>query len=105
MDSTLKLLQQATGTEKFTVLATMIDMLMAMQTEMRGGFTLEEQAKTLDVEELASQYGVAPATMKAKLIEVLGDGAVCKVGKRLVIRQVRFLEYLRLLENPTNNRA
>lgn len=101
MESTLKILQQAVGTEKLTVLAAAIDTLMAMHAETQRGFSLEEQSATLEVEELASQYGVSFETMRNQLREVLGDAAVFRLGKKWVIRQVKFLDYLRARETKS----
>lgn len=99
MPSTLKLVEEAVGLQKFEVLATAIDQLSRLrQSEGANEGTLDDQIAVLDLEELATQFAVTGETLRKNLCAALGKGAVFRVGKKWVIRKQRFLEYLRRQE-------
>ena len=99
MFTTLQLVDEAVGLQKFEVLATAIDRLSQhRQSEGVNEGTLDDQIAVLDIEELAGQFAVTGDTLRKNLCAALGKGAVFRVGKKWVIRKQRFLEYLRRQE-------
>ena len=102
MQSMIQLVEQASGRDKFMVLATAIERLASGQESLKSGRSIDEQIATVDVESLATDYGVSFATMRSNLRAVIGESAVFRLGKRWVIRKERFLDYLQAVESePT----
>lgn len=99
MKSTLRLIQEAVGTEKFIVLATAVDGLKADQESIRRDVKIDDEIETLDLATLASDYGVNEKTLRDQIEKELGLGVVMKIGKKWVIRKRRFLDYMVQKEN------
>ncbi|MFT5467878.1 MAG: hypothetical protein ACI8UO_002985 [Verrucomicrobiales bacterium] len=102
MSTTLEQLNSALGTEKFTVLATVIDQLRCFQAEIASGVDLDDRIETLDVADLAEEHGVSFETMRKELRSVAGKNAVFRLGKKWVIRKQRFLDYLQTKESDAS---
>lgn len=96
------MVEEATGTGKFAVLAAAIDQLAEQLLCVSARIGVDDEIATLDVEELASTNGVSFETMRKQLCEVLGRTAVHRLGKRWVLRKRKFLEYLSVRENWSN---
>ena len=95
MATTLQQVQQALGTDKFTVLAVAVD--QALEARNRE-VSLDEQIETLDVQELAGNYGTSLETLRKQISDAVGPGAVFKLGKKWVIRKQTFLQFLQARE-------
>lgn len=90
--------EKATPLEKFVVLAGDLDQLRSRveqitQTEQ----SIDDLCETLEVDEIGKRYGVSSNTMRKRLKQA--GGQVFKIGKKHVIRKVRFLEVLEALES------
>ena len=59
--------------------------------------SVDDLLETIDIAELGERFGASGETMKKRLIQA--GGAVFKIGKKQVIRKVRFLEVLEHLES------
>lgn len=94
MRPAIELVDDAVGTDKFVVLAELIDHLYAQMRIASGEIAIEDEIATLDLEELASQYKVSQETLRRQLCSVLGPKAVFKLGKTWVVRKRKFLQYL-----------
>ncbi len=99
MKSTLRLIQEAVGTEKFIVLAAAVDGVKADQESIRRDVKIDDEIETLDLATLASDYGVNEKTLRDQIEKELGLGVVMKIGKKWVIRKRRFLDYMIQKEN------
>jgi len=95
MATTLQQVQQALGTDKFTVLAVAVD--QALEARNRE-VSLDEQIETLDVQQLAENYGTSLETLRKQISDFVGAGAVFKLGKKWVIRKQTFLQFLQARE-------
>lgn len=98
MMTTIQRTEKASPLEKFIVLAGDLDQLRSRveqitQTEQ----SIDDLCDTLEVEELGKRYGVSLETMRKRLKQA--GGQVFKIGKKHVIRKVRFLEVLEALES------
>ena len=100
MATTLQQVQQALGTDKFTVLAVAVD--QALEARSRE-VSLDEQIETLDVQKLAETYATSLETLRKQIVEAVGPGAVFKLGKRWVIRKQTFLNFLQSRERAGEN--
>lgn len=96
--TTLRLVQEAAGTDKFVVLATVLDSMKDEYEEWRTEIRVTDETETLDLKVIAECYEVTERTMREQLSRVLGRGCVIKVGKKWVIRKRKFLEFLLLKE-------
>jgi len=94
MASILEMVDRATGRDKFTVLAIAIDQLAEQIRCVSESKSVDDEIATLDVEALASDYGVSFETMRKQLRNALGPQAVIRIGKRWVIRKRKFANYL-----------
>jgi hypothetical protein len=92
--STLHIIQEAVGMEKFAVMATMIDLVRNDLDNLRNRISIDEEMETLDLGQLAKQYGTGERALREQIEKQLCAGAVIKVGKKWVIRKRRFLDYL-----------
>ena len=99
MATMLEMVEKATGSSKFTVLAAAIDQMLEQMLSVSVSKSMDDEIAVLCVEELASTNRVKSKTMRGNLCKVLGDDAVFRLGKRWVIRKRKFLEYLSALEN------
>ena len=99
MLTTQQQVEQAVGRDKFVVLATAVDQLLQKTSaSLEDHHGIDDQIDTLCMDELAAQYEVSVATLRRQITRTLGKGAVLKLGKKLVIRKRRFLEYLQAVE-------
>jgi hypothetical protein len=92
--STLDLVQQAVGMEKFVVMAAAIDLAKNDLEILRNRVSLDDEIETLELSQLAEQYGTGEKTLREQIERQLSPGVVIKVGKKWVIRKRRFLDYL-----------
>ena len=93
--SFLDTIEKATGRDKFVVIAAQLDHV----TDLAESKSIDDCIAVLDVEVLARDHGVTFETMRNQLRIKLGSNAVFRLGKRWVIRKVKFLQYLQCLEN------
>jgi len=84
MPTTLQLVEQALGRDKFAVLACAIDLMQERLDAMTREQPIDEQIAVLDVHELARENGVSFETLRKKISEVMGPHAVFRLGKRWV---------------------
>lgn len=101
--TTLSLIHAAVGSEKFTVLAAIIDALKAEQEILRRKINIDEEIETLEIGALAARFGLSERALRAQIDRALGAGHTVKVGKKWVIRKRRFLEFLTRNESPGLN--
>jgi hypothetical protein len=92
--TTLSLIHDAVGSEKFTVLAATIDNLKAELENLRNKATIDDEIETLEIAPLADRFGISEKAFRDQVDRAIGAGHVVKVGKRWVIRKRRFLEFL-----------
>ena len=83
--------------EKFSVLAGDIDQVRQRLESIQTQQSVDDLLETLEVADLGQKFGVSMDTMKKRLI--LAGGAVFKIGRKYVIRKIRFLEVLEHLES------
>lgn len=95
--TTLEKTERLSPLEKFGVLAGDIDQIRIRLEAVQANQSVDDLLETLDVAELGERFGVSLETMKKRLVQA--GGAVIKVGKKHVIRKVRFLEVLESLES------
>jgi hypothetical protein len=95
MATTLQQVQAALGTDKFTVLAVAVDQALEARTREAS---MDEQIETLDVQDLAGNYGTTFETLRKQISDSVGAGAVFKLGKKWVIRKQTFLQFLQARE-------
>jgi|GEM_PF-1857178 len=98
MKTALRQVQEAVGTDKFLVLASMLDSMRADHLELRSQIRVDDETETLDLDALAERYGVSMKTLREQLERELGVGVVMKIGKIWVIRKRKFLEFLQSKE-------
>lgn len=108
MPTTIEMVEGATGTAKLLVLAASIDQVRQDQAAMsekmhelasaRSASSYDTEIETLEVSELAEQYGTTIGTMRKQVCGVVGRDAVIRIGKKWVIRKSVFLDFLRTLE-------
>lgn len=98
MPTTLQLVEQATGLDKFAVLACAIDLQAARMDELVREKPIDEQIACLDVNRLAQENGVSFETLRKNICEVMGAHTVFRLGKRWVIRKETFLLFLQKME-------
>jgi len=96
--STLNQVNLALGNDKTIVLAVAIDQLRDLVNESAVSRTLDDQIETLDLAELADKHGITTKALREKIGAKVGPSAVIRLGKRLVIRKTRYLEFLRSCE-------
>ncbi|MEM7600639.1 MAG: hypothetical protein AAF357_04395 [Verrucomicrobiota bacterium] len=94
--SATQLVENATGLEKFSVLANLVDHIAHLTLASRS---IDEQVATLDIETLALEHGVTFETLRQQIRSTMGSGVVFRLGKRWLIRKTKFLEFLQTLEN------
>ena len=83
--------------EKITMLVNEIDQLRSLvEQQVVKESSLDDLVDILLLDELAVKFGVSVETMRKKL-DVSG-GKVFKLGKKLVIRKIHFLEVIQALE-------
>lgn len=98
MPTTLQLVEQALGKDKFAVLACAIDLLAARTDALVKEKPVDEQIACLDVHQLAEENGVGFETLRKNICQVMGAHAVFRLGKRWVIRKETFLLFLQKME-------
>ncbi len=94
MKTALRQVQEAVGTDKFLVLASMLDSMRADHLELRSQIRVDDETETLDLDALAERYGVSVKTLREQLEREMGVGVVMKIGKMWVIRKRKFLDFL-----------
>ncbi len=92
--SVMHLIQQAVGMDKFVVMAAAIDLAKNDLEILRNRVSIDEEIETLELSQLAEQYGTGERTLREQIERQLSPGAVIKVGEKWVIRKRRFLDYL-----------
>ena len=95
--TTVEKTERLTPLEKFAVLAGDIDQVRLRIESIQAQQSVDDLLETLDISELGEKFGVSMETMKKRLIQA--GGTVFKMGKKYVIRKVRFLEVLETLES------
>lgn len=99
MATILEQLESALGQDKFRVLASGVDSLWDEVRHLRGEVSVDEEIKTLELDELAEEYGaVNPETLRKQICAAVGKKAVFKLGSKWVIRKRKFLEFLKAKE-------
>ena len=99
MPTTLQLVEQATGLDKFAVLACAIDLHAARMDDLvLKEAPIDEQIACLDIHELAKENGVGFETFRKNICQVMGSHAIFRLGKRWVIRKETYLLFLQKLE-------
>lgn len=96
--STLKQFNAALGKDKMTVLAVAIDHLRDWMQESTVNQTMDDQIETLGLADLADRHGITIKALRERISSKLGPSAVIRLGKCLVIRKTRYLEFLRACE-------
>ncbi|MBL9160636.1 MAG: hypothetical protein JNJ70_24350 [Verrucomicrobiales bacterium] len=96
--STLKQFNAALGKDKMTVLAVAIDHLRDWMQESTVNQTIDDQIETLGLADLADRHGITIKALRERISSKLGPSAVIRLGKCLVIRKTRYLEFLRACE-------
>lgn len=100
MATVLQQVREAFGNDKFVVLAAGVDQaLLATQRN----HTLDDQIETLDVHQLSVKFNVTFETLRKQITDVLGPGAVFKLGKSWIIRKQTYLQYLQQRERLPEN--
>jgi len=94
--TTVEKTERLSPLEKFGVLAGEIDQIRQLINNFQSEQCVDDLLETLEMAELGEKFGVTPETMRKKLIEA--GGGVFKLGKKYVIRKVRFLSVLEFLE-------
>jgi len=94
--TTLERTKKAPPLDKFLVLAGDIDHLRNRMDQLNGDQSVDDLLEVLEVEKLGKRFGVTLETMKKRLEN--SGGKVFKMGKKLVIRKVKFLEVMESLE-------
>jgi len=92
------MVEKATGISKFIVLAAALDLQAEQIRNASVLRSVDDEIAVQDVEELASTNGVGIETMRRQLCGVLGRDAVHRLGKRWVIRKLKYLDYLLIQE-------
>ena len=82
--------------EKFDVLAVDIDLLRQRIEGLQSGQSMDSLLEVVEVEKLASRFGVSADAMRKRLTSV--GGHVFKMGRQFVIRKVSLLQALENLE-------
>jgi hypothetical protein len=98
--STLHIIKEAEGIDKFTVMAAMIDLARNDLENLRNRILIEEEIETHELSQLAKQYGSGERALREQVERQLCIGAVIKIGKKWVIRKRRFLDFLESKESP-----
>lgn len=79
---------------KLDVVATMIDLVRNDLDNLRNRISIDEEMETLELSQLAEQYGTGERALHEQIEKQLCAGAVIKVGRKWVIRKRRFLDFL-----------
>jgi 2-succinyl-5-enolpyruvyl-6-hydroxy-3-cyclohexene-1-carboxylate synthase len=80
--------------EKFVVMAAAIDLAKNDLEILRNRISLDDEIETLELSQLAEQYGTGEKTLHEQIERQLSPGVVINFGKKWVIRKRRFLDYL-----------
>lgn len=87
---------QAIGQDKLTVIGQMLDEL---RSSPAAPLTLEDQTKLLDLDDLATQWGIGRKALIENIQRTLGRNPIIKISRnKRAIRQVCWLEFLRASE-------
>ena len=89
--------EQVSPMDKFHVLASDIDQLRNRVEQITTESSIDDLLEVIELDQLGERFGVSLATMRKRLTEAGGN--VFKIGKKHVIRKVRFLEVLETLES------
>lgn len=96
MKSAVDQINSAVGLDRFQIIGELIDQL---QREAPATLTLEDQARLLDLDDLAKQWDITPETLADRINRTLARKAVIKLSRsKRAIRQVCWLDYLKQLE-------
>ncbi|MEN8871737.1 MAG: hypothetical protein ABF380_12915 [Akkermansiaceae bacterium] len=82
--------------ERFQILAGDIDQLRNCIEQLSGEQSVDDLLEVLEVETLGEQFGVSLNAMKRRLNNL--GGQVFKMGRKYVIRKIKFLEVVESLE-------
>ena len=82
--------------DRFQILALDIDQLRNRLDLVSGDQSIDELLEVLEVESLGEQFGVSSEAMKRRPSRA--GGQAFKLGKKYVIRKVKFLEVMEALE-------
>lgn len=96
MMTTLERTEKVQPMDRFQILAVDIDQLRNRLELLSGDQSIDDLLEVLEVESLGKQFGVSTEAMKRKIGR--SGGQVFKMGKKYVIRKVKFLEVMELLE-------
>ena len=94
--TTLQRTESIPPLHKFTVLAGDIDQLRQRVEQITAEQSIDDLLDIVEVDALSERFGVTIETMKKRL-DAAG-GQVFRMGRKFVIRKVRYLEVLELLE-------
>ena len=83
--------------DRFNILAGDIDTLRSKVEQVTTEQPIDELLEVIEVSDLATQFAVTPETMKRKLRNA--GGKIFKIGKKYVIRKVKFLLVIEHLES------
>lgn len=97
--TTVEQIELATGSDKLRLIGAEIDRVKGEISRLSGLQSTDDQAETIEVEELASKYDVREETLRKNINVRLGKSAVIRVGKKWVLRKTLWLEYLKTLES------
>ena len=97
MTSTLERTEQVPPMDRFNILAGDIDTLRSKVEQVTTEQPIDELLEVIEVSDLATQFAVTPETMKRKLRNA--GGKIFKIGKKYVIRKVKFLLVIEHLES------
>jgi hypothetical protein len=101
---TLRLVKEAVGLDKLTVMAGAVDSLKDDFENFRREVRIDDEIETLNLSDLAEQYAVGERTLRDQIERRLGKGCVIKVGRKWVIRKRRFLDFLNFEESCGEDR-
>ncbi len=82
--------------EKFDVLAVDIDLLRQRIEGLQSGQSMDSLLEVVEVEKLASRFGVSSDVMCKRLTSA--GGQVFKMGRQFVIRKVSLLQAMENME-------
>lgn len=94
--TTIERTEKVQPMDRFQILAGDIDQLRNRVDQLSGDQSVDDLLEVLEVESLGEQFGVSLEAMKRRLNRA--GGRVFKMGKKYVIRKVKFLEVMESLE-------
>lgn len=97
MISTVERTEKVPPMDRFQILAGDIDRLRNRLEQLTSEQSVDELLEVIEISTLSKQFGVSPETMRRKLKDA--GGQVFKMGRKYVIRKVRFLAVMESLES------